>query len=202
MQKPGSARNRNPQQQLCWNGDGDGAVIHCIVLYLYIYIALLAIHTTQNCFQCERPREKRAVLRERKEALGSPVNKVDHVEGRSWFHSEGPMFSKARVWAIEVLARGAKRFVLLNCAYISVACHHMFWLLKLCLFDANKPTYVGHRDALVESTPFDRRVVGSDQALAATLGFGQVLNSQLPMRFSVKLLQRSAALVFYMLYRP
>ena len=36
----------------------------CIVLYLYIYIALLAVHTNQKRFQCKRPREKRAVLRE------------------------------------------------------------------------------------------------------------------------------------------
>src|SRR6218665_2625530 len=41
---------------------------HCIVLYLYIYIALLAVHTNQKRFQCERPREKKAVLRERKDA--------------------------------------------------------------------------------------------------------------------------------------
>jgi len=34
-----------------------------IVLYLYIYIVLLAVHTNQKRFQCERPREKRAVLR-------------------------------------------------------------------------------------------------------------------------------------------
>ena len=46
----------------------------CIVLYLHIYIALLAVHTKQKHFQCEWPREKRAVLRERKETLGSPVN--------------------------------------------------------------------------------------------------------------------------------
>ena len=66
----------------------------CIVLYLYIYIALLEVHTNQTCFQCERPREKRAVLRERKEALGSPANKVDRAEGRNWFQSEGPMIAK------------------------------------------------------------------------------------------------------------
>ena len=72
-------------------------VLYCIVLYLYIYIALLAVHTNQKRFQCERPREKRAVLRELKEALGSPVNKVDRVERRSWFQSEGPMIAKARV---------------------------------------------------------------------------------------------------------
>ena len=33
----------------------------CIVLYLYIYIVLLAVHTNQKRFQWERPREKRAV---------------------------------------------------------------------------------------------------------------------------------------------
>jgi len=73
--------------------------IQCIVLYpyIYIYIAPLAVHTNQKHFQCERPREKSAVLREQKEALGSPVNKVDRVEGRSWFQSEGPTIAKARV---------------------------------------------------------------------------------------------------------
>jgi len=45
------------------------SIVNCIVLYLYIYIALLAVHTNQKRFQCERPREKRAVLREQKEAL-------------------------------------------------------------------------------------------------------------------------------------
>src|SRR6218665_3397039 len=68
----------------------------CIVLYLYIYIALLAVPTNQKRFQCERPSEKRAV-RERKEALGSPVNKVDRVKRGSWFKSKGPMIAKARV---------------------------------------------------------------------------------------------------------
>src|SRR6218665_151269 len=72
-------------------------VLYCIVLYLYICIALLAVHTNQKRFQCERSRKKRAVLRERKEALGSPVNKVDRVEGRSWFQSEELMIAKARV---------------------------------------------------------------------------------------------------------
>src|SRR6218665_1646855 len=56
--------------------------LYCIILFLYIYIALLAVHTNQKRFQCERPREKRAVLRDRKEALGSPVNKVDRVYRR------------------------------------------------------------------------------------------------------------------------
>src|SRR6218665_557478 len=53
---------------------------YCIVLFLYIFIALLTVHTNQKHFQCKRPSEKRAVLRERKEALGSPVSKVDRVE--------------------------------------------------------------------------------------------------------------------------
>src|SRR6218665_1290870 len=42
-------------------------LLYCIVLYIYIYIALLAVHTNQKCFQCERPKEKRAaVLRGRR----------------------------------------------------------------------------------------------------------------------------------------
>jgi len=63
-------------------------------MYLYIYIE--HAYTNQKRFQSERPREKRAVLRERKEELGSPV-KMDRVEGRSWFQSAGPMIAEARV---------------------------------------------------------------------------------------------------------
>jgi len=36
--------------------------IDVIVLYLYIYVALLTVHIKQKRFQCERPREKRAVM--------------------------------------------------------------------------------------------------------------------------------------------
>ena len=57
------------------------------------------MHTNQKPFQCKRPRVKRAVLRERKDALCSPVNKVDRVEGRSWLQSEGPMISKPIAWS-------------------------------------------------------------------------------------------------------
>src|SRR6218665_317392 len=47
----------------------------CIVLYLYIYIPLLAVHTNQKRFQCERPREKRTVCLEREWCvLGSGVS--------------------------------------------------------------------------------------------------------------------------------
>ena len=67
----------------------------CIVLYMYIYIALLTVHTNQKHAQFERPREKRTVLRERKEALGSTVSKMDRVEGGSRFQSAGPMLAKA-----------------------------------------------------------------------------------------------------------
>src|SRR6218665_3507004 len=66
-----ACRGRRP------TGSDRPRLIDCIVLYLYIYIYLLPVHTNQKRFQCERPREKRAVLRERKEALGTPVNKVD-----------------------------------------------------------------------------------------------------------------------------
>src|SRR5688572_28679897 len=80
-----------------------------IVLYLSIYIAPLAVHTNQRRSQCERPREKKEVFRQRKEALGPPDNKQERVKGGSWFHSAGPMKAKARVLAIAVLARGTKR---------------------------------------------------------------------------------------------
>ena len=36
--------------------------IHCIVLYLYIHKALLAVHTNQKRFQCKRSREERYIL--------------------------------------------------------------------------------------------------------------------------------------------
>ena len=40
--------------------------LYCIVLYLYIYIAVLAVHTNQKRLQCERRGEKTAVLSEQK----------------------------------------------------------------------------------------------------------------------------------------
>src|SRR6218665_2954898 len=60
-------------------------IMYCIL----IYISLLAVHTSEKRFQCEKPRENRAVKRGRKEALGSAVNKVDRIEGKSWFQNEG-----------------------------------------------------------------------------------------------------------------
>ena len=43
---------------------------------MYIYIALLEVHTNQKRFKCERPREKRAVLRERKRHLAYQLIKL------------------------------------------------------------------------------------------------------------------------------
>src|SRR6218665_792659 len=57
-------------------GRGKRGIVLYLLLYLYIYIALLAVHTNQKRFQCERTKDKRAVLREQKEALGSPVKSV------------------------------------------------------------------------------------------------------------------------------
>ena len=71
--------------------------VHCIVLYLSIYKVLLAVHTNQKRFLCERPIEKKAVFREREEALDSSVNKEERVEGGSWIQSAGPIIEKARV---------------------------------------------------------------------------------------------------------
>ena len=48
-----------------------GGSVYCIALYLYIYIALLALHASRRRFHCKRPREKKAVFRERLDALGS-----------------------------------------------------------------------------------------------------------------------------------
>jgi len=70
-----------------------GIVLYCI----YIFINCLLQCTPIRSASSARDPEKRAVLRERKEALGSPVNIVDRVEGRSWFQSEGPITAKARV---------------------------------------------------------------------------------------------------------
>ena len=81
---------------------------HCIVS-IHLYSASCSAHQSEALPVRETQKEER-VLRERKEALGSPVNKVDRVEGRSWFQSEGPMIAKARVLAIEVLAHGTKRY--------------------------------------------------------------------------------------------
>ena len=79
--------------------DSDGGVRGFVVVHgmavlkavLYCIYTFLPVHANQKRFQCERPGEKKAVLRERKDALGTPVNKVDRVEGRSWFQSAGPM---------------------------------------------------------------------------------------------------------------
>jgi len=43
-------------------GFSQGKRIHCIVLYLYIYIALHAVRTNRKRFQCERPRENRVLI--------------------------------------------------------------------------------------------------------------------------------------------
>jgi len=49
------------------------------------------VHTNQKRFQCERPREKRAVLRERKEALGSPVNNLAVLESEALLSTAGTL---------------------------------------------------------------------------------------------------------------
>ena len=60
--------------------------LYCIVLYLYIYIALLAVHTNQKCFQCEKPREKRAVLRECGPTVDDSSNLCTYCLLRQCFH--------------------------------------------------------------------------------------------------------------------
>ena len=78
-------------------------VVFLTLLYFILLYCIVSIHLHSASCSAQQSealpvREtQRAVLRERKEALGSPVNKVDRVEGRSWFQSEGPMIAKARV---------------------------------------------------------------------------------------------------------
>ena len=53
----------------------------------------------QKRVQCETPKEKKAVLTERKEALGSPINKVDRLVGLGWGQSsEDWHFSSAQFY--------------------------------------------------------------------------------------------------------
>jgi len=48
---------------------GNGRRIDCIVLYLYIYIALLAGHTNQKRFRARDPERREQSLIERKEVI-------------------------------------------------------------------------------------------------------------------------------------
>src|SRR6218665_3917405 len=59
------------------------------IYYVVLYLALLTVHTNQKRLKCERPREKRPVLRERKEVTLSirptsegPSIKYVTLEGR------------------------------------------------------------------------------------------------------------------------
>src|SRR5688572_6110227 len=55
--------------------------ISSIVFQLYIYKAPLAVKTNEMRSQCERPREKKVALKQRKEELG--VNSEESVDGES-----------------------------------------------------------------------------------------------------------------------
>src|SRR6218665_1842620 len=66
--------------------------IICIVLYcIYTFIWRFLQCTPSRSASSAGDPESREQLRERKEALGSPANKVVRVEVRSWFLSEEPM---------------------------------------------------------------------------------------------------------------
>jgi len=56
---------------------------YCIVS-IHLYSASYSAHESE-VLPVQKTQREGAVLRERKEALGSPVSKVDRVEGRSWF---------------------------------------------------------------------------------------------------------------------
>ena len=67
----------------------------CIVS-IHLYSAVCSAHHSEALPVKETQREESSLER-KKLALGSPVNKVDRVEGRNWFQSKGPMIGKARV---------------------------------------------------------------------------------------------------------
>jgi len=71
-------------------------IIRDCIVSIHLYSAAYSAHQSDALPVRKTQRESfaLAVLRERKQALGSPVNKVDRVEGRSWFQSEGPMIAK------------------------------------------------------------------------------------------------------------
>jgi len=68
--------------------------VHCIVSYLYIYIELLAVHKNQKR---DAQREESSLERTNRGTC-SPVNKVEQVDGESWFQSAGSMIEKACVY--------------------------------------------------------------------------------------------------------
>ena len=57
-------------------------VLYCIVS-IHLYSASCSAHQSEALPVRETQREESSLERT-KEALGSPVNKVDRVEGRSW----------------------------------------------------------------------------------------------------------------------
>ena len=84
-----------------------GIWLYCIAS-IHLYSASCSAHQSDALPVRETQREESSLERTKRGTWLSSY-KVDRVEGRRWFQSEGPMIAKARVWAIEVLARGTKR---------------------------------------------------------------------------------------------
>ena len=68
--------------------------IHCIVLYLAIYKALLTAKAFQKRSQCEQPRGKRQDFSLEKDEERLPERMAERTGGGSPFHREGPMQAK------------------------------------------------------------------------------------------------------------
>src|SRR6218665_1225166 len=60
-------------------------VLYCIVS-IHLYSASCNAQKSE-AFPVRETQREESSLRERKEVLGSPVSKVDRVEGRSWFQN-------------------------------------------------------------------------------------------------------------------
>ena len=65
-------------------------LFYFILFYLRIYKAPLTVQPNQRRFQCERPLEKRKVLRERAETEVPPYNIRARVIAGISFHNRGP----------------------------------------------------------------------------------------------------------------
>jgi len=75
-------------------------VLYCIVLYCIVSIHLYSSAHQSEALPVQETQREESSLERMKIGNWSPVNKVDRVdsiEGRSWFQSEGPMIAKDRV---------------------------------------------------------------------------------------------------------
>ena|SRR6218665_2191498 len=93
-------KNTSRQKRSDFEGDRQKQTIIIIdsnLLILSIYLRSASWSAPRQSEALPLRETQGVLLRERKETLGSPVSKVDRVEGGIWFQSTGPLIAKARV---------------------------------------------------------------------------------------------------------